>query len=157
MTTDHTRRIVRFPPAPDVPANVCKRPIADVRLLVDRRVMASNRHVDPFRLSWSARLLEVARSWKLFALGMFLIAALAAVALVATRAPERVEAQLIRFGSRATDEGDKPLLLVRLADGTVRQVLARRSDVRLCRVGQTIQLMKRGSSLTLQPGGCLER
>jgi hypothetical protein len=46
---------------------------------------------------------------------------------------------------------------VRLADGTVRQVLARRSDVRLCKVGQTIQLMRRGSLLTLQPGGCLNR
>ena len=119
--------------------------------------MASNRQVDPFRLSWSARLLKVARSWKLFALAIFLIAALAAVARVATKAPERVEAQLVRFGSRATEVGDKPLLLVRLSDGTVRQARARRSDVRLCRVGQTIQLMRRGSLLTLQPGGCLQR
>lgn len=119
--------------------------------------MASNRHVDPFRQSWSQRLVELARSWKLFAFGLLLIAALAAVAFVATRTPERVEAELVRFGSRATDDGDKPLLLVRLADGTVRQVPARRSDVRLCRVGQTIQLMRRGPLLTFQPGGCLER
>ena len=119
--------------------------------------MASNRHVDPFRRSWREWLVELARSWKLFALAIFLVAAIAAVFVVVTRTPERVEAQLIRFGSLATDEGDKPLLLVRLPDGTVRQVLARRSDVRLCRVGQTIHLLRRGSLLTLQPGGCLER
>ena len=101
--------------------------------------------------------MELARSWKLFVLGAFLIAAFAAVALVATRAPERVQAELVRFGSRATDEGDKPVLFVRLADGTVGQVPASRSDARLCRVGQRVQLMRRGSLLTLQPGGCLER
>ena len=119
--------------------------------------MASNQHEDPFRRTWGEWFLEVAGSWKLLALGALLIAAVAAVAVVVTRAPARVEAQLIRFGSYATEEGNQPLLLVRLGDGTVRQVRTRRSDVRSCRVGGMVQLMKRGSLLTLQPGGCLRR
>lgn len=119
--------------------------------------MASPRQVDPFRRTWGERSLEVGGSWGLLVLGLLLIAAVAAVALVLTRAPERVEAEVIRFGSYATEEGNQPLLLVRLRDGTVRQVWARRSDVRSCRVGGMVQLMRRGSLLTLQPGGCLKR
>jgi hypothetical protein len=119
--------------------------------------MGSNRHVDPFRRTWDERLREIAASWKLLALGALLIAALAVVALIVTRAPARVEAKLIRFGSYATEEGNQPLLLVRFSDGTVRQVRARPSDLRSCRVGRMVQLMRRGSLLTLQPGGCLEQ
>jgi hypothetical protein len=86
-----------------------------------------------------------------------MIAAVAAVALVVTRPPLAVEARVIRFGSYATEEGNEPLLFVRLSDGTVRQVRVHRANVRSCRVGGLARLMKRGSLLTLQPGGCFER
>jgi regulator of protease activity HflC (stomatin/prohibitin superfamily) len=118
--------------------------------------MASN-HRDPFRPPFSERLHEVVTPWKL----LVVVILLAALGVAAARSlfvkPVPVQANLIRFGSYATEEGEKPLLIVRLYDGTVREVLARRSDVRLCRVGQPVQLMRRGSLLTLQPGGCLQR
>ncbi len=133
------------------------RPIADIDRLVDCSGMASNRHADPFRRTWRDWLLEVAGSWKVLALAALLIAAVAGAALTLTRAPEEVEAQVIRFGSYATDEGNKPILVVRLGDGTVQQVRARRSEVRSCRVGGTVQLLRRGSLLALQPGGCLDQ
>ena len=84
------------------------------------------------------------------------MAAVAAAALSLTRAPAEVEGQLIRFGSYATEEGDMPILVVRLGDGTVRQVRVWRSDVRSCQVGGTVQLLRRGSFHRLRPGGCLE-
>ena len=119
--------------------------------------MASNRHQYPFRQTWREWFLEMAGSWKLLAVGVLLIAAVAAVALVVTEQPTAVEARVIRFGSYATEEGNQPLLLVRLRDGTVHQVRVHRANVKSCRVGGLARLMKRGSLLTLQPGGCVER
>lgn len=114
--------------------------------------MASNRYVDPFRQTWSQRL---AASWRLAALAAVLMAVVAVAARTLTAASTRVEARLVRFGSYATDAGSLPLLIVRLSDGTDQQVRVRRSDVRACRVDSTIHLMRRGSLLTLAPGGCI--
>lgn len=72
------------------------------------------------------------------------------------KAPKSVEAQLIGLSSYANEEGDNPILFVRLDDGTVRQITAPRSDARSCQVGGHVKLLKRGSLLTLQPGGCLQ-
>ena len=116
--------------------------------------MAFNRHVDPFRQSWSQRL---APSWKLAVLAALLIGMVAVAARTLTAASTRVDARVIGFGSYATEEGNLPILQVRLGDGTNQQVRVRRSDVGACRVGSAVHLMRRGSLLTLAPGGCLGR
>src|SRR4051812_33355152 len=106
--------------------------------------MTSNQR-DPFRQTFSERLHEVVTPWKLLVVVILVAASGVGAARFLFVKPLRVQAELIRFGSYATEEGEKPILVVRLDDGTVREVLARRSDVRLCRAGQPIQLMRRGS------------
>ena len=118
--------------------------------------MASDRP-DPFRPTFSERFREVVTPWKLLAalIGVALLTVIAVKYLSDT--PKQVEAVLIRFGSTATDEGDMPSLVVRLESGVVHQVLARRADVRLCKPGQTVRLVRRGWLLKFQPGGCVVR
>ena len=119
--------------------------------------MARNSNVDPFSRTWSERLAE---SWKMLVLAALLIAELAVAAQTLTGESTIVEAQVIRFGSYATEVGDNPILIVRMNDGAVQQVLARQAGLtafQACRVGGAVRLLKRGSLLTLAPGGCLGR
>ena len=112
---------------------------------------------DPFRPTFNERFRDVVTPWKLL-VAVILLASLGAVgAKYLLNAPQQVQAVLIRFGSYATDEGDMPSLFVRLESGAVHQVNARRADVRLCRPGQTVRLVSRGSRLWFQPGGCVTR
>ena len=87
-----------------------------------------------------------------------LIALVAVVGLVAniTWNPEGrlVEAHVEQFGVRADNFGFEPLLTVRLADGSKRQVLASRLDKGACRRGDKVALVQRGSALTLGVRGC---
>lgn len=117
--------------------------------------MASNRHSDPFRPTWSERLRGSGGLWVSLGLAVFAISAVTVVLLVSSGEPTQVEARLIRFGSQATELGDVPILVVRLEDGTLRHVRARRADARACRVGRTVRLLRRGVTLRIQPGGCL--
>ena len=65
-----------------------------------------------------------------------------------------VEAHVEQFGVRADHFGFKPLLKVRLADGSKRQVLASRLSKGACKRGDKVALVQRGSALTVGVRGC---
>ena len=119
--------------------------------------MGLNRNVDPIRPGWR-EWLWAAGGWKMLAIvGPPLILGVALAIVNLTSRPEEEEARLIRFGSYAGEDGNMPLLVVRLGDGTVWQVAAPPTDARACRVGGIARLLRRGQHLALQPGGCLQR
>jgi hypothetical protein len=101
--------------------------------------------------------MELARSWALPAFVVVLIGIFVGIGMVRTRTPVVVEATVVRFGSQATNEGNQPILVVRLEDGTVQELLARPSDVKSCRAGGLVRLDRRGALLFVRPGGCLPR
>ena len=65
-----------------------------------------------------------------------------------------VEAHVEQFGVRASNSGFHPLLTVRLADGSKRQVLAARLSRGDCKRGDKVALVQRGSALTVGVRGC---
>jgi hypothetical protein len=68
--------------------------------------------------------------------------------------PQTIEATVLRFGASATDEGNKPLVIVRTADGRIRQLRAHRSRLSGCTAGAPIRLVRQGSLLRVHPAGC---
>ena len=64
------------------------------------------------------------------------------------------EARVEHVGVRADNFGARTLITVRLDDGSVRQVLAPRAFDSVCKAGDRIGLLKRGSSLTVGMRGC---
>lgn len=70
----------------------------------------------------------------------------------ATVVEERAE--LIRFGVTSDYDGDHPTVIVRLRDGSVRQLSASRASVRLCRVGGGIRVLRSENTLRVSPFGC---
>ena len=95
------------------------------------------------------------------AFGMLLLAILVVGAiLVAGRTHsgngEIVEARILRFERYATDLGEMPLVVVQLADGSVRQVPARRNAIGGCKRGSAISLLRNGSALSVGPKGCTD-
>ena len=84
-----------------------------------------------------------------------LIAIISAVASIEWNPSGRlVEAHVEQFGVRADHYGFQPLLTVRLADGSKRQLLASRLDKGVCRRGDKVALVQRGSALTVGVRGC---
>jgi hypothetical protein len=98
------------------------------------------------------------REAKAILLGIGLLALLVAIAFYALRQAgrptETFEATVLRFGMSSSEEGNRPLVLVRTADGRIRQLHAHRSRLIGCRPGAAIRLMKRGALLNVDPSGC---
>jgi hypothetical protein len=65
-----------------------------------------------------------------------------------------VEGQVERFGTRATDIGDLPVVTVRLPDGSIRQVETSRALVKGCSRGDRIELVQRGTALRVGIRAC---
>ena len=107
---------------------------------------------DPFRAHVRNERLRLA-FWVLV-----LIVPLAALAYLLNGASqpdgELIKADVVRFGSRPTETGDIPVLTVRLADGSIRQVLAGPNAVNGCKRGDRISLIQRGTSLRVGIRGC---
>ncbi len=122
--------------------------------------MEQPRQRDPFhREMWQDRLHAVSSSWKLILLLMGLGAVFLLLGLFVTRTSsqpgEPDEGQVVRFGSRATDEGDRPLIIVKLRDGTEKQLFIHRAQIQTCRVGARIQLVRKGDWLGVHRRACL--
>lgn len=107
---------------------------------------------DPFRAHIRNERLRAAL-WLLL-----LLVPLAALVFAYNRASgaggELIEAEVVRVGSRATETGDEPVITVRLADGSIRQVLARPNAVVGCKQSDSISLVQRGVSLRVGVRGC---
>ena len=121
--------------------------------------MERPRQSDPFsREMWQDRLYAVTSSWK----AILLITCLGVLSFVlglsvtnrSKQPTEEEVGQVIRFGSYATDEGDRPLVLVKLRDGTRRQLFIRRAQLQTCRVHAPLRLVRRGDWLAVHHRGC---
>lgn len=132
------------------------RPIADIPHRPHDGLMQARRK-DPFyRERWEERLHAIRSSWKLVLLliGLGAVFVWLLIRSQSRQLPVPEEGQVVRFGSHATDEGNKPLVLVRLRDGSERQLRIHRTQVRTCRVGGRIQLVRRGSWVGVDPMAC---
>jgi hypothetical protein len=65
------------------------------------------------------------------------------------------QATIMRFGSYAGKYGNRPVVIVRRADGTIRQLRVEEGVTRSCRAGGRIHLVRRGAALFVGPRGCL--
>jgi hypothetical protein len=98
-------------------------------------------------------------SWVAIAtLGGLLILVLGVMAYgahLAALPAERITGEIVRFGSGAEYEGNYPLIVVRLADGSTRQFGINRGEVAFCRVGGAVALLRRrGNRIALAPSAC---
>jgi len=67
---------------------------------------------------------------------------------------QAITGQIVRFGMYADDIGNRPLVLVRLPDGSEREIQTPRDVLLRCRVGDNISLTRNGSYLKITPDGC---
>jgi hypothetical protein len=63
-------------------------------------------------------------------------------------------AEIIGFGTRHAYDGNRPIVIVKMADGSVRQLNAHRALVRRCRRGDMLHLIARGNRVSVGPEGC---
>ena len=71
-----------------------------------------------------------------------------------------VRAEILRLGRRpvaGVAGGNLPVVTVRMADGTVRQVQATWADVEDCVPGRWLSLVKSGAALQFGRPGCNEK
>jgi hypothetical protein len=69
--------------------------------------------------------------------------------------PQRVNATVVRIGTYPVGViGDRPILRVRLDDGSIRQVITSRANAQDCVRGMKVTLSQSGSRLTLGLHGC---
>lgn len=123
-------------------------------------LMKQQRQSDRFgREMWEDRLCAVTSWWRVILLlggvGAVLLAAGLFVARTSGKTATQEVGQVVRFGSYATDEGDQPLVIVRLRDGRVRQFYIHRAQLRTCRVGDRIRLVSKGDWLGVHLRACL--
>ena len=67
---------------------------------------------------------------------------------------EALEAEVVRFGTRATELGNRPVVTVRLDDGSMRAVRATRGSIAGCKAGDRISLIQRRRFLGVGIKGC---
>jgi len=78
---------------------------------------------------------------------------LAALAWRWTSGPETLEqGRIVRFGVSEGKTWQQPVVTVRTADGSIRQLAASRQALRNCRRGAAVTLIHRGSAIFVQ--GC---
>ena len=107
---------------------------------------------DPFAAAVAERRLQLM-------FGLILLLALIVGTVFLSRQTQvsegpEVDARVVRFGSYSTDVGDRPLVVVQLADGSIHQLMAARSILRECRVGSRISLVRTGAGLQVGIRGC---
>ena len=108
---------------------------------------------------WTSLKTSAVRERLTASLWIFALVALLAIISVAASiewnpSGRLVEAHVEQFGVRADYYGFQPLLTVRLADGSKRQLLAPRLARGDCKRGDKVALVQRGSALTLGVRGC---
>jgi hypothetical protein len=115
------------------------------------------------KLSRSTRLrfrLEQADQWiadygRALAVVAGLLAIGVAVLLYAYQGEAKPETgTVVGFATYAIDTGDEPIVAVRMKDGRLVQLAASHGAVRACRLGDTIRLIGRPHSLSVDPRGC---
>lgn len=84
----------------------------------------------------------------------FLLAGATFLALRTLGESRIVEAEVLRFGIRADYDGNHPLVIVRLADGSTRQLQTSAAQLRECSRGSRIFLLQRGQSYRVALNGC---
>jgi hypothetical protein len=67
---------------------------------------------------------------------------------------ERSGGTVVRVGSFPSEFGDLPVLTVKMDDGAVRQIKTSRRSAVHCIVGSRVELVERGSSLSVGAKGC---
>ncbi|WBX85969.1 hypothetical protein [Sphingosinicella microcystinivorans] len=104
------------------------------------------------------RLLALKDSWRALAVFGGMIAIFAGVAFygasLASKPAALVEGRILRFGTYATEYGERPLVVVQLKDGATVAVRIGRSEVAACRQGSPIRLLKRGNGWATPPQAC---
>jgi hypothetical protein len=94
----------------------------------------------------------------------FLIVSVAAISYFGVQAyiseGTLIEAQVVRVGTypaSAAMGGDLPILIVRLPDGSIRQVTSSWEVVDDCVPGRWITLLRRGPAVRIGPPGCRKK
>ncbi|HTU10610.1 MAG TPA: hypothetical protein VMG08_06880 [Allosphingosinicella sp.] len=64
------------------------------------------------------------------------------------------EAVVMRFGSRPSKYAEPAIVIVRLRDGSSRQLLAAQASLRLCRPGSRIRIVRQGGAIRVAAQGC---
>lgn len=67
---------------------------------------------------------------------------------------EAVNATIVRVGTYPTELGDRPILTVRLDDGSIQQLTAPSRAVGNCVTGLRMTLYRKNSSYSLGSSGC---
>lgn len=84
-----------------------------------------------------------------------IVAAVIFVFVYLRAGPTEVElAEVIRFGTHASDMGNRPTVIVRATDGRQFELAASRGSLRNCQAGDAIRLIRRAHSLGIDPRGC---
>lgn len=65
-----------------------------------------------------------------------------------------VEARVLHFGNRATKYGDRPVVTVRLNNGSIRQIQTTWPALHNCQPGDRISLLQRGTALNVGVRAC---
>ena len=68
-----------------------------------------------------------------------------------------VEATVVRLGTSPLETGDLPIVIVRLPDGSIRQLRASWPAVNRCKPGGSISLLQLGGRLRVGQNGCRPR
>jgi hypothetical protein len=65
------------------------------------------------------------------------------------------EAEVVRFGGVAGEEGDRLLIVVRIRDGSLRTLRANPQDVVHCHVESRIRLVRHGAAFAVSGAACI--
>ncbi|MDC0887056.1 hypothetical protein OAS19_04625 [Altererythrobacter sp.] len=112
---------------------------------------------DPFGTSWISHLKN---SWKL-ALLLFSIIGFFGLfywfEYAAPQQPSSVEiATVVGFGSFPSELGDRPLVRVKLGNGSEKALLAPHTIARMCTIGDRIRVVKKGIKHRIGPQPCAD-
>ena len=87
-----------------------------------------------------------------------IFAAFIGVSAYSLTEPANIESgTIVRFGSYATDLGNRPTVIVRTVDGRQHELKASPGALRHCQVGHTLHLVRRAYSVRVDPQGCQRR
>ncbi len=100
---------------------------------------------------WSHHLVEL-RAVLIVGLAVFLIVGVAAYK---KSEPSIIETgKVVRFGSYASDLGDRPTVIVITEDGHENTIVAPPGSLNRCSTGSRISVIRRPHSLSIAPIGC---
>ncbi len=109
-----------------------------------------------YSAAWRLRM-AIYDHWQV-AVAFALMAAIGiAVGMWTSEDPSQVveeQAEVLRFGSHSTEEGNHPIVFIRLRDGSVRQMAVSRITMRQCRAGLPIRVLRGRTTLRISRMGC---